>query len=72
MLTTTDLPTDAIHILRHLHELGDSPAPDLTRRIPFTTLVALDAAGLVESDAVGSDAMVSITEAGREALGVDR
>lgn len=65
------LSGDAIHILEYLDVLGTSPATDLCRRIPFAVLAALESAGLVESDGVGSDAVVSITEAGRRALEVD-
>ena len=71
-MTIRALSADALQILRHIHELGTSPAADLTRTVPFAVLVALEAAGLVETDAVGSDAMVSITADGRAAMGVER
>lgn len=66
------LSADAIHILRHIHELGTSPARDLTPGMrEFSMLRALELDGLVESDEVGSGALVTITNAGRAALGVD-
>lgn len=64
--TTQVLSDDARTLLRHLTMFGQSPVAVLRHR---DLVRDLEQAGLVESDAVGSDALVSITVAGRAALG---
>jgi hypothetical protein len=64
----TDL--GALYCLEYLRDYGATPAVRLALKGWGGSLVSLEQAGLVESDTVGSDALVSITDAGRAALGV--